>query len=154
MIATDQLADVDLFLRLTDTQRATVAGLARETEYPDGAVLFAEGEPAEGCWVIRTGRVALTTAIPDRGEVVVQTLGPGDVIGWSWLVPPHHWHVGATAAGATSTIQLDTVALRRAAEDDPALGYPLALALFEALLARLQATRARLLDVYGSPRGR
>ena len=84
----------------------------------------------------------------------MQTIGAGDVLGWSWLVPPHHWHFGATATTAVTAVRLDTAALRGMGEDDPALGYQVALALMSALLSRLQSTRARLLDLYGSPRDR
>ena len=113
--------------------------------------LFSEGQPAQGCWLIEDGRVALDMAVPGRGQVVLQTLGPGDVLGWSWLVPPHRWHYGATAVLPTTATELDTERLRALAELDPRFGYTLVLTLFEAVLQRLQATRARLLDLYGSP---
>ena len=105
----------------------------------------------EGCWLIHDGCVALDLAIPGRGEVVVQTLGPGDVLGWSWLIPPYEWHFGAVATRATAATKLDTAQLRRLADEDPQFGYALALTLFQACVQRLQATRSRLLDLYGSP---
>ena len=46
---------------------------------------------------------------------------------------------------------MDTVRLRALADGDPALGYPLLLGLLEVVLSRLQSTRSRLLDLYGSP---
>jgi len=84
----------------------------------------------------------------------VQTLGPGDVLGWSWLVPPHYWQFTATALTSVTAVELDTAELQALAEADPALGYPLALTLFEVVVARLQSTRSRLLDLYGNPRER
>ncbi len=138
----------------TAGQLAAVAATATDVAYADRTAIFAEGEPASGCWLIRAGQVALATQVPGRGGVVVQTLGAGDVLGWSWLVPPHHWHFSATTTGPVSAIQLDTGRLRALAEHDTALGYPLSLGLFENLLARLQSTRSRLLDLYGSPRER
>jgi CRP/FNR family cyclic AMP-dependent transcriptional regulator len=154
MTRAEQLSDFTLFDGLTAAQRAAVAGAARDVEFSSGTRLFEEGQLASGCWLIRAGQVALETSFPGRGQSVVQTLGPGDVLGWSWLVPPHHWHFTATAQGPVSAVQLDTAALRTLAQQDPALGYPLALGLIEVLLARLQSTRARLLDLYGSPRER
>ena len=154
MASPEQLAGFALFERLTAVQRDAAARTAQDVEYPDQARIFAEGQEASGCWLIRAGQVALQTHVPGRGEVVVQTLGPGDVLGWSWLVPPHVWHFTATAAGPVSAIRLDTGWLRMLADQDPALGYPLSLGLLEILLARLQSTRSRLLDLYGSPRDR
>jgi CRP-like cAMP-binding protein len=154
MTSVDQLSGFALFDGLTAAQRAAVASAAQPVEFAAGTRLFEEGQLALGCWLIRAGQVALETSFPGRGQSVVQTLAPGDVLGWSWLVPPHHWHFTATAQGPVSAVQLDTAALRTLAQQDPALGYPLALGLIEVLLARLQSTRARVLDLYGSPRER
>jgi CRP-like cAMP-binding protein len=154
MTSAELLAGFPPFDQLTDEHRAAVALTARAVAYPAGTTLFAEGQPASGCWLIRAGEVALGTEIPGRGQVVVQTLGAGDVLGWSWLVPPHYWQFSATAVTGVSAIEFDTVELRALAETDPALGYPLALKLFEVVVARLQSTRSRLLDLYGNPRER
>ncbi len=154
MTGPEQLTDFVPFRRLTAVQRAAVARSGRTVDYAAGRRLFDEGQDAVGCWLICSGQVALSTAVPGRGQVVVQTLGPGEVLGWSWLVPPHHWHFTATALGPVSTIELDTARLRALADDEPALGYPLALGMFEVVLNRLQNSRARLLDLYGNPRER
>lgn len=149
-----ELAGFPVFAHLTDVQRDRVAGVARPYPLADGEVLFRRDEPATGCWVIRTGTVALSTPVPGRGDVVVQTLHPPDVVGWSWLVPPHRWAFTATAAGPTDTIRFDTARLRALTAEDPTLCCGLLLGLFGGLLDRLQSTRARLLDVYGNPRDR
>lgn len=153
-MTTDALGDWKLTHGLTDEQRALLASAATEVTLPAGTVVFEEGQPAEGCWLIRSGRIALETPVPGRGAIVIQTLGAGDVLGWSWLVPPRQWHFRARVVDLVTATHLDTVAIRALAEADPALGYPLSLALFEALLERLQSTRARLLDLYRSPRDR
>ncbi len=154
MTGVEHLKDFPLLAGLSNEQRVLVAQTARDVEFPAGTRLFEEGQPAYGCWLLRSGRVALETSVPGRGDVVVQTLGYGDILGWSWLVSPKLWHLAATAVDDTTAIELDTERLRVFAEEDPALGYALALGLFEVLLRRLQSTRARLLDVYGSPRER
>ena len=140
--------------RLTPRQRDAVADTARDVAFAAGATVFAEGRQAEGCWLMSAGRVALSTVVPAGGEVVLQTVGAGDVLGWSWLVPSQHWHLTATAIEPVRAVECDTTRLRALTEHDPALGYALALGFYELLLARLQSTRARLLDLYGSPRER
>ena len=150
----DPLASFAPFARLSPAQRAQAAVTASPVSYPEGTRLFDEGQDAKGCWLIQTGQVALQSEIPGRGPVTVHTLGPGDMLGWSWLVPPHHWHFTATAHTPVSAIAVDTVALLALADGDPALGYPLLLGILEAALSRLQSTRWRLLDLYGSPRER
>ena len=150
----DPLAGFTPFARLSPAQRARVAATARPASYPEGTRLFDEGQDAKGCWLIQTGQVALQSDVHGRGPVTVHTLGPGDMLGWSWLVPPHHWHFTAVARTPVSALALDTAALRGLADHDPALGYPLLLGILEAALSRLQATRWRLLDLYGSPHER
>ena len=74
-----------------------VSTAARTVRFEAGQRLFHEGTPASGCWLIHDGCVALDLMVPGRGQIVVQTLGPGDVLGWSWLLPPYQWHFGAAA---------------------------------------------------------
>lgn len=152
MDATDLVTDFPVLSRLTPEQLARVRSSATTAHYAAGEQLFTEGEPAVGCWLIHTGRIALDVLVPGRGLVVVQTLGAGDILGWSWLVPPYRWQFGATAAEPTTATVLNTAQLRLLAEEDPRFGYALATTLFGAVLQRLQATRARLLDLYRSPR--
>jgi len=150
----EELAGLPVFAHLTEAQRERVARVARPCPLTDGEVLFGQGEPATGCWVIGSGSVALSTPVAGRGQVVVQTLQRPDVVGWSWLVPPHRWGFTATAAGPTDTLRFDAARLRELTAEDPGLCCGLLLGLFGGMLDRLQSTRARLLDVYGNPRDR
>ena len=86
-----------------------------------------------------------------RGDVPIETLGVGDVLGWSWMTAPYRWHFGATARSAARAHEIDAELLREASAVDPVFGYAVACALSGALVDRLQATRARLLDLYGEP---
>ena len=140
--------------RLGDHELEVAARAAHERSFDARYRIFSEGEPASGCWLIVAGHVALEVDVPGRGEVVVQTLGAGDLLGWSWLVPPYRWHFAATAVDAVSTYEFDTESLRAQAESDTGFGYHLALGLVEQLVARLQNTRARLLDLYAGPHDR
>ncbi len=153
MLGADQLASAAPFSRLTAAQLELVATTGWEVMFPAGATIFTEGKDASGCWLIQAGHVALGTQVPGRGQVVVQTLAPGDLLGWSWLVPPHYWHFTATTATGVTAVEFDTDRLRGLADADPDLGYPLALGLFDVVVARLQHTRSRLLDLYRNPRG-
>ena len=146
-----ELARSPIFANLSPAELDLVSAAAHQVRYPAGHRLFLEGAPARGCWLIHDGCVALDLTVPGRGRVVVQTLGAGDVLGWSWLLPPYEWHFGAVTAQPTTATELDTELLRRLAGEDTRFGYGLALSLFEACVQRLQATRARLLDVYGNP---
>jgi CRP/FNR family cyclic AMP-dependent transcriptional regulator len=127
-----------------------VAGCARNVAVDTGTLLLAEGTPADTLYLLRRGRVALEVHGPGRGRLVVETLGPGHAVGWSWLFPPYRWHFDARAMEPVGAVAVDGACLRAKAEEDPAFGYELMKRVGAVMLERLQATRMRLLDLYGS----
>lgn len=139
---------------LSTEQRDELATVTTEVSYAAGERVFDQGGHADRCFLIRSGRIVLQANRPGAEPDVVQTLGPGDVLGWSWLVPPYRWRLDAVATEPTTALCVDATALRAMADQDPALGYALALRLVAALADRLMGTRARLMDVYRSPRER
>ncbi|TCC08484.1 Crp/Fnr family transcriptional regulator [Kribbella soli] len=142
------MTSAGLFDGLTATEREALLRASHEEFYEDGDRLFEEGGHAGYCWLIRNGRVALDTTVPGRGHVVIQTLGAGDLLGWSWLIPPYRWHFGARAVGTVEATVFDAAQLKVLADQDPRLGYLLTQQLLAVVLDRLQSTRARLLDLY------
>jgi CRP/FNR family transcriptional regulator, cyclic AMP receptor protein len=99
--------------------------------------------------VIRHGSVAIETFVPARGAVTIETVGAGEVLGWSWLFAPYRWHFDARALSPVRATGFDGACLRGKCEADPALGYELMGRFAQVLIERLQWTRLRLLDVYG-----
>ncbi|MFI9415398.1 Crp/Fnr family transcriptional regulator [Nocardia gamkensis] len=147
----EQLSAFGQLAALSEEELHTLAGAAREVTFPAGHRVISEGRPADRCWLIRQGRILLDAQVPGRGAVVLQTLSGGDLLGWSWLVPPYRWHFGAVTAEPVEAVEFDARTLAELADKDPRFGRALAMMLFEALLDRLQATRARLLDLYRNP---
>lgn len=116
---------------------------AREQTYEPGEVIFREGDPASTLYLIESGRVALesgATACP----TLIQTLGDGDVLGWSWLFPPFAWHFQARATEPTRVICCDGGHLLVQAEENPAFGYAVMRRFSQLVIQRLQATRRKL----------
>lgn len=122
---------------------------ARRANYHQGYRLFSEGGRAEHFWLVRSGLIALDINTAGRGDVAVETIGPGTVLGWSWQFPPYRWHFGAVAAEHTLTVRFDAAGVRRLCQNEPALGYELSQRFMSIVVQRLQATRSRLLDTYG-----
>lgn len=154
MADTERASAHGLFTGLSEVQVQAVLAIAHDVAFADGDTILEEGREARGCWLIHEGQVALTVAVPGAQPVVLQTLGHGDVLGWSWLTGPRRWTASATARGPVEALQIDTDRLRDLGYDDPALGYAITRNLLDAALSRMQHTRARLLDVYRSPRER
>lgn len=127
-----------------------VSGCARNCRFEAGRYLFHEGEPANEFFLIRHGRVALEIVAPGRAPIVFATLGEGEIVGASWLVPPYRWMFDARAMELTRTIGIDAACLRGKCEADHDLGYEMMKRFVPILLKRLQATRLQILDVYGA----
>ncbi len=125
-----------------------IAGCASNVRFAADDWIFQEGENAAKFYLIRHGKVALKAFVPGRGEVTIETIGEGEVLGWSWLFPPYRWHFGARALELTRAIAFDGVCLRTKAEADHDLGYELLKRFSQTIIERLQATRLQLLDVY------
>ncbi len=114
--------------------------------YEPGEVIFREGEPANRFYLIQHGKVALESSRREREPVLIQQIGPGDVLGWSWLLPPYYWHFDARAVEPTEAIFFYGTRLRQQCEDDRDLGYELLKRMTAVIIQRLQATRQQLLD--------
>jgi CRP-like cAMP-binding protein len=122
-----------------------------EVEFDAGSRVFVEGGPAERFWLICDGQVQLDLHMPGPGTAVIESLTAGEVLGWSWLFPPYLWQFGAAATTKTLAVEFDSYSVRRLCDAEPALGYQLMQRFTRVVVQRLQATRIRLLDLYGSP---
>ena len=127
-------------------QRRMLADCAMEKSFEAGEVIFREGDPANRFYLILNGKVVLESYVLDRGRVEIQTIGAGDVLGWSWLFPPYYWQFDARAIEPTKAIFFYATPLREEAENDHELGYELYKRFAEVMLKRLQAARRRLLE--------
>ena len=139
------------FAALTDAQLAALSEDAITETFTAGQRLFDEGGIADMFWLIEHGSIALDMRVPGRGDQIVETLGPGTVLGWSWLHPPYRWHFRAMARLATTAIAFDAASVRRRCDADPAFGYAMLRSFTPVITERLQATRLRLLDLYAAP---
>jgi len=143
------VAEHPFFEDLSPENLELVAGCGRNVVFEPGAYLTREGEPADCFYLIRKGRVSVEIHMPPGGATVIQTAGEGEVVGVSWLFEPHRWNFDVRATETTRALHFDTACLKRKCENDPRFGY-LVMSKFSALLMeRLQATRLRLLDLYG-----
>jgi CRP-like cAMP-binding protein len=143
------VAESPVFEGLTHEQLELIAGCAQNTGFKAGERLFREGDPADTFYLVRKGRVSLSTHAPARGAVVIETLDPGEIVGWSWIFPPYVWHFDARAVDEVRAVSFDGACLRGKCESDHALGYELMRRFAGVMIDRLLHTRLRLLDVYG-----
>ena len=144
------LATHPFFQDLEEAYLKLVVGCASNVRFEANQLIFREGEEANQFYLIRHGQVSVEIFAPNRGSVNVQTLEEGDILGWSWLIPPYEWHFDARAIGLVRAIALDGKCLREKCELNHDLGYELLKRFAYIVGQRLDATRLQLLDVYGT----
>jgi CRP-like cAMP-binding protein len=123
-----------------------LSGLASLKSFEALEMIFHEGSPASTFYLIVKGKVELETPLLGCEAVPIQTLGAGEVLGWSWLLPPYEYHYSARAVERTEAVALDGRALRGRCEEDHDLGYEMMKRFALVIVQRLAATRARFLS--------
>ncbi|MER5928818.1 Crp/Fnr family transcriptional regulator [Streptomyces sp. NPDC002054] len=132
---------------LSAEHRSRLMNLAHEVNFPEGARIFDEGTPAESFWIVRSGTVTLELPVPGRRPAAIESLGPGELVGWSWLFPPYVWQLGAEAMTPVRAYEFDGAAVRMQMDADPAFGSALGHWVGRVLAQRLHQTRTRLMDL-------
>lgn len=144
------IAEHPFFAGMRPEHIEQLVGCASNVRFNAGAYLFREGGDADAFYLVRHGRVALEVFAPQRQPLVVGTVEAGDVLGWSWLVPPHVWRFHGRATETTVAIALDGRCLRTKCEEHPDLGYHLLKRFAGIMVKRLEATRLQLIDIYSA----
>jgi len=143
------IAGVESFAGLDEVQLELIAACGRLVRFGENEYLMREGDPADTFYLLRDGAVALEVHGPGRGALVIETLDPGEVVGWSWLFPPYRCELDVRTLEPCGLIAFDGACLRGKCDSDHELGYQLMRRFAANVIHRLQATRLQLLDVYG-----
>lgn len=144
-----RLADHAFFQGMDERFLARLSEKAYERSFDAGALLVREGDPADEFLVVFHGKVALEILLPDRPRTTIQTIGPNEVLGWSWLLHPHRWRLDARAVKPTRALGLASAPLRTLLDAHPTDGYRFLLRLLPVIAHRLENTRLQLLDLHG-----
>lgn len=145
------LAEHPFFAGLNPKDIAWLAELARPLELAAGEYLYHEGDPSSEFYVMQEGLIRLEAHTPGRGFLIIQTLEAGEVLGWSWMMPEVRKTFDARVLKAARLLAFEAEAVRSRCEQDHHLGYELCKRFSRVIGDRLQATRFRLLDLYGQP---
>lgn len=121
--------------------------LAREISFDRDQVLFHEGQECDDFYVILSGKVALEIMIPGGG-LSVQTLNPGDELGWSSVLMRDSRYFQARCLGKVRVLAFSGSELLTECRHDPELGFAFMYRLLGVVADRLQATRVQLIDVF------
>ncbi len=133
---------------VSDVLVRSLAESAKDIWFEPGEYIFHESEEARNFYLICEGKVELQMYAPDRGNVVIEIIGADDVVGWSWLVRPHRWHLSARVSHRTHAIALDARKLIGQCESNHELGYEMMKRLVNVVSHRLVRTRLKIIEAY------
>jgi CRP-like cAMP-binding protein len=137
---------------LGKTRLERMADVARLEEYSEGTLLFREGDPADDPRIVISGLVSLMVNVPHQGEMVVNTVSDGELLGFSALLPRHRWRSSARVSRTTRCLRFDGAALRSLMELDHELGYQVLRVAFRVATDRMGDGFLQILDVFGHER--
>ncbi len=139
------------FADMAEEHLQLITGCAANEVAPAGSYLFREGSAADKFYLVRSGVVAVEIHAPARDPIVVQTITDGELLGWSWLVPPYRWSFDARAQRLTRLVSLDATCLRKKMSEGCLLSNDLLRRFVPVMADRLHHARLQMLDLYGAP---
>jgi len=145
---TEELSGCPFFSGLEHETLQLLSNCSFNAVFETDHFVFQKDDHADIFYVIRSGRVVVQESTPGRGIVVLQTLGPGDVFGWSWLFPPYRWSFDVRTLEFTDTIGFDGPGIRALSEERKDIGFELMRRFASVVCDRLNATRERMLSMH------
>lgn len=133
-------------LGLSERHARLLADCAVRVAFEADQIIFRQGETANRFYLIERGEVVLEAATAGGDGIVIDTIGDGDLLGWSWLFPPYLWRFTARVTKPTGAIFFYGTVLREYCEKDHTLGYELLKRMSGVMTRRLQSAREKLLE--------
>lgn len=125
MISTETLRSFPYFAGISDNTLKNIARIAEEREFTAGETLCREGDPARALAILEQGQVDVLYAMPRTEAHIVDTLVPGDLLGWAALMEPHRAGATTVAREPGRYVAIDAAALQDLCEKDHTLGFRL-----------------------------
>ncbi|MCP4358986.1 MAG: Crp/Fnr family transcriptional regulator [Chloroflexi bacterium] len=156
MVSPELLRRYPFFAELEHKHIVALAKLAKEENVDVGYVFFNEGDELDKFYIVLEGAVSIFVQVPDPNEtqnvsgqlmgdlktkdIIISTVGTGNVFGWSALIAPHHASSGAKALIPCHVIVFDTSKFNELFKEDCVFG-------FRMMQKAAQVVRERLRDM-------
>jgi CRP-like cAMP-binding protein len=145
-VSSADLAALALFRDLPADELDSLARVATRRHLADGESLYEEGDPATTLYHVIDGGLVLRAG-GAAGDVIVDTLAPGDLLGWSAIGEGATTLSAARATGATELIELPVDPIVDLAAGGSRRSAALVRRLLGIAAGHLQASRQQLLQV-------
>ncbi|MCB0717586.1 MAG: cyclic nucleotide-binding domain-containing protein [Bacteroidetes bacterium] len=124
-----------------------ISGCAKVSHFASGKFMILAGEPADNFYLIRSGHTAVEIEIGNQVRTI-HSPGPGEFVGWSWILPPARWRYDVRVVEDVSAISFDAECVRKKCEADFEFGYHIYRRILKIVIERLMATRIQMIDMY------
>lgn len=162
MISPQDLREYKFFRDLSEEHLKILADSAKVVKVEAGHYFFKEETELKCCYIVLEGSIAIVTEIPnfalerrhkrddktrqnDINEIIIDTVGPGEIFAWSALVPPHISTASARAVLDSSVIAFDCQSLLESFEDDRDFGYLMMKKAAQVVRERLRSSQIETL---------
>lgn len=148
MVPLETLKHIQFLQDLPDGRLQQLAEMAEIKEFPADGVVFREGQSSSSVYLVVQGNLALEFNVPTRGAMQFQTVGAGELLGWTPALGPGPMTATARVQTPSTLLVLNAAQIRALCAADPSFGFAFMHRLARALAARLSATRLLLMDLY------
>lgn len=147
METADVLHKILLFRGCTSDELELLAGLFQERQVKPGMTIFTEKMPAEALYIIKSGKVRVTTAVGEGAEVGLLLLGPYDFFGEIALIQESSRAVTARAETAAEILILTRKDFQALLDLDPRVAAKVTLSIARLLAMRVKAYSNKLREL-------
>ena len=154
MISVDLLKIFGFLKGFSDGELEKFAEIATEESYKAGFQVYKKGDPAKNLYLVEEGKIIMVmesymgTAKPPM-QVTVDVVTKGDAMGWSSVVEPYVYTLGARCIDNAKVIAFDGEKLRKLINKDSALGFKFMHATAKVIATRLTHTQIILVGERG-----
>ncbi|MFA5181774.1 MAG: cyclic nucleotide-binding domain-containing protein [Syntrophales bacterium] len=154
MVTANMLKEFNFFKDFTNEQLERLSSITAEETYAAGTQMYKKGDPARSLYILLEGKVVMSLESylgPHRPpmQVTVDTIARGETMGWSAVVEPYIYTLGALCIDNTKLIALDAAKLRSLMDEDCDLGFKVMKAIAKIISSRLSHTRIILVGERG-----
>lgn len=146
MVSPELIRRYPFFSNFSIDQIVLLAKVAEEKAFERDYYFNHEGEELDTFYLILEGEIVLVTTLPQKEqEVILNTLGPGDIFGWSAFIPPYTATAGAKTISSSRVVAFDVIQLRKIFTEDSQFGYLMIVKIAQVIRDRLNSLRMETL---------
>jgi CRP/FNR family cyclic AMP-dependent transcriptional regulator len=132
----DELRQFKIFAELDEADFEPIGRIAHVRAFETGEKLTTEGAPADQLYLFLKGKAAVKVRSPEGQQVLIDELGPGELLGWGAVVEPHVYTASAWTSKPSEVIVVNGKRLRELCEEDKRMGYRVARGVGEVISRR------------------